>query len=285
MINGISVGSVYALVALGYTMVYGIVKLINFAHGDIIMVSSYFLMVFLRKAGLPFPLAILLSVALSGALGAIVEKLAYKPLRGAPRINVLITAIGVSILLQNVFAWVFKQDNPASMPALLDGAINIGGVSISKISVLTILVSVILMVTLSLLIKYTKMGKAMRAVSEDSGAAALMGINVDTTVSATFIIGSALAAVAGVLFASTYRLINPFMGSDFGLKAFIAAVLGGIGIIPGAMIGGFIMGVVESLAKGYVSTIFADTIVFTILIVILIFKPSGLLGKNIKEKV
>ncbi len=284
LINGISVGSVYALVALGYTMVYGIVKLINFAHGDIIMVSSYLLMTFLKRMGLPMPLAILLSVVLSGLIGVLIEKLAYKPLRNAPRINVLITAIGISIFLQNLFMWIFKP-NPIAMPALLNGTINIGIFTISKISMLTIIVSIVLMVCLTLLIKFTKIGKAMRAVSEDAGAAALMGINVDNTISVTFLIGSSLAAVAGILYASTYLLINPFMGSAFGLKAFIAAVLGGIGIIPGAMIGGFIMGIAESLAKGYISTIFAETVVFTILIAVLIVKPSGLLGKNIKEKV
>lgn len=284
LINGLSIGSVYALVALGYTMVYGIVKLINFAHGDIIMVGSYAVLLAMNYAGCPFWLSILISFVFCAVLGVVTEKVAYKPLRNAPRISVLITAIGVSIFLQNLFMLIFKA-NPIPFPSVIKGSLNIGAISISYTTTLTIVVSFVLMIILQILVKKTKTGKAMRAVSEDDGAAALMGINVNRTISITFAIGSGLAAIGGALYSAAYPLVDPFMGAMFGLKAFVAAVIGGIGIIPGAIIGGLIMGVAESLTKAYISSQLTDVIVFGILIVVLLFKPSGILGKNVREKV
>lgn len=284
IINGLSIGSVYALVALGYTMVYGIVKLINFAHGDIIMVGSYVVLFAMKSAGCPFWLAILISFAFCAIAGVTIEKIAYKPLRNAPRISALITAIGVSIFLQNICMILFKA-NPRPFPTTITGAVNLGSISLGYTTIINITVSVVLMIILTIFVKSTKTGKAMRAVSEDDGAAALMGINVNKTISITFAIGSGLAAVGGALYSSTYPLVDPFMGSMFGLKAFIAAVIGGIGIIPGAIVGGYIMGVAESLTKGYISSQLTDVIVFGILIIVLLVKPSGILGKNVREKV
>lgn len=295
LINGLSIGSIYALVALGYTMVYGIVKLINFAHGDIIMVGSYIILVTMNnmwKIGVPFWLAIIISMIFCAILGIVIERLAYKPLRNAPRITVLITAIGVSLLLQNVFMLVFGSGS-ISFPQVLQGTVDFFGIAIGKNTLVTIFLSIFLMIVLTLFIKKTKIGKAMLAVSEDAGASTLMGINANTTISITFAIGSAIAVVGGALYSSQYPLTNPYMGSLFGLKAFIAAVLGGIGIIPGAMLGGFIMGIIESLTRAYIEPLtgglitsqFTDAVVFSILIIVLIFKPSGILGKNIREKV
>ncbi|MGI6161786.1 MAG: branched-chain amino acid ABC transporter permease [Christensenellales bacterium] len=288
LINGLQIGSIYALVALGYTMVYGIVKLINFAHGDVIMVGAYFsLMVLplLSAAGLPLWICIIISAVLCAATGAIIEAVAYRPLREASRLSALITAIGVSLFLQNLFMLIYTP-NPRPYPKIFDFEnISFLGFEISFTVLLTIVVSVILMVLLSIFIKHTKIGKAMRAVSEDTGAAKLMGINVNLTISATFIIGSALAAVGSVFYASSYPQINPYMGSMLGLKAFIAAVMGGIGIIPGAMLGGVLMGVAESLTKAYISSQLADAVVFGILIVVLLVKPSGIFGVNMREKV
>ncbi len=283
LINGISIGSVYALVALGYTMVYGIVKLINFAHGDIIMLGSYFILIFTKSMGMPFWLSVIASMLFCAIFGVLIEKVAYKPLRKAPRISALITAIGVSILLQNIV--ILIKPDPLPFPNALAGSVRFLGTDIGYVNIITIIVSFALMIILTLFIKYTKAGKAMRAVSEDEGASTLMGINVNNTIALTFAIGSALAAVGGGLYGVSYKLIEPTIGSVFGLKAFIAAVIGGIGTIPGAVIGGLIMGIVETFTKAYISTNLTDVIVFAVLILILLVKPSGLLGKNVKEKV
>lgn len=285
IINGLNVGSIYALVALGYTMVYGIAKLINFAHGDIIMVGAYTAFVCLTKLSLPVPIALVLSIVICALLGVIIEKFAYKPLRNASRISLLITAIGVSFLLQSTFQLIFTS-NPKPFPTILQlPPLNLGAISIRADYYITFCVSVILMICLDLFVKKTNTGKAMRAVSEDSKAAQLMGIDINKTISITFAIGSALAAVAGLLYSSSYPQINPYMGSMLGIKAFIAAVLGGIGSIPGAVLGGFALGLIESLTKAYISTQLSDAIVFSVLILVLVFRPAGILGKNVKEKV
>jgi len=283
-INGLNIGSIYALIALGYTMVYGIAKLINFAHGDVIMVGAYISFISM-KFGLPWWLAVIISIIACAALGVVMEKVAYKPLRSASRISLLITAIGISYLLQNLFQLIFGA-NPQPYHAFITlPALNLGGISIQANYYITFSVSVVLMILLTLFVNKTTMGKAMRAVSEDEGAAKLMGINVDTTISLTFAIGCALAAIAGILYANCYPMINPTLGSLPGIKAFIAAVLGGIGSIPGAVIGAFILGMVEAMTKAYISSQLTDTIVFAILILMLVFKPAGILGKNVKEKV
>ncbi len=285
LINGLQIGSIYALIALGYTMVYGIVKLINFAHGDIIMVGAYAALLTLTGLGLPFPLAVVASMAVCVVVGVLIERVAYKPLRSSPRISSLITAIGVSIFLQNLAQKVFSA-TPKPFPSVLPVAsIQLGDLSISLTTILTIAVSVALMILLQFVVKSTRTGKAMRAVSEDMGAAQLMGINVNNTVSITFAIGCSLAAIGAVLYCIAYPRVQPTMGSLPGLKAFIAAVLGGIGILPGAMLGGMIMGVAESLTKGYISSSLADAVVYGILIVVLLVKPAGLLGKKTSEKV
>jgi len=283
-INGLNIGSIYALIALGYTMVYGIAKLINFAHGDVIMVGAYISFISM-KFGLPWWLAVIISIIVCAVLGVVMEKVAYKPLRNASRISLLITAIGISYLLQNAFQLIFGA-NPQPYHAFITlPALNLGGISIQANYYITFSVSVLLMILLTLFVNKTTMGKAMRAVSEDEGAAKLMGINVDTTISLTFAIGCALAAIAGILYANCYPMINPTLGSLPGIKAFIAAVLGGIGSIPGAVIGAFILGMVEAMTKAYISSQLTDTIVFAILILMLVFKPAGILGKNVKEKV
>ena len=283
-INGLNIGSIYALIALGYTMVYGIAKLINFAHGDVIMVGAYISFISM-KFGLPWWLAVIISIVACAILGVVMEKVAYKPLRNASRISLLITAIGISYLLQNLFQLIFGA-NPQPYHAFITlPALNLGGISIQANYYITFSVSVVLMILLTLFVNKTTMGKAMRAVSEDEGAAKLMGINVDTTISLTFAIGCALAAIAGILYANCYPMINPTLGSLPGIKAFIAAVLGGIGSIPGAVIGAFILGMVEAMTKAYISSQLTDTIVFAILILMLVFKPAGILGKNVKEKV
>ena len=283
-INGLNIGSIYALIALGYTMVYGIAKLINFAHGDVIMVGAYISFISM-KFGLPWWLAVIISIVVCAVLGVVMEKVAYKPLRNASRISLLITAIGISYLLQNLFQLIFGA-NPQPYHAFITlPALNLGGISIQANYYITFSVSVLLMILLTLFVNKTTMGKAMRAVSEDEGAAKLMGINVDTTISLTFAIGCALAAIAGILYANCYPMINPTLGSLPGIKAFIAAVLGGIGSIPGAVLGAFILGMVEAMTKAYISSQLTDTIVFAILILMLVFKPTGILGKNVKEKV
>lgn len=287
IINGLGIGSIYALIALGYSMVYGIVQLINFAHGDIIMVGAYAVFVILVTMNLPMWLAVLGSILFCGIAGVLIERVAYHRLlvHDAPRISLLITAIGVSIFLQNLFQILFGSD-AKSMPKMFSfSALQLGQLQISSSTVLNILVSVGMMLGLQLLVGKSKIGKAMRATSEDAGAAKLMGINTNTTIAFTFGIGSALAAVGAVLYCNTYPQIKPIMGGMLGLKAFVAAVLGGIGSIPGAMLGGYILGVAESLTNAYISSNLTDAVVFGILIVVLLVKPTGLLGKNSREKV
>lgn len=287
LINGLSLGSVYAIIALGYTMVYGIAKMLNFAHGDIIMIGGYVVFLATSSAGMPPLLAVLLSVIVCTVLGVTIERIAYKPLREAPSLAVLITAIGVSYLLQNVALLIFGANtvsfpNKITLPALsLAG----GNLVISSVTIVTIVACVVIMIALLLFINKTKAGQAMLAVSEDKGAAQLMGINVDGTIALTFAIGSALAAIAGFLLFTAYPSLDPYKGAMPGIKAFVAAVFGGIGSVPGAMIGGVLLGIIEILAKAYISSQLSDAIVFGVLIVVLIVKPTGLLGKKIQEKV
>ena len=285
LINGLRTGSIYALIALGYTMVYGIAKMINFAHGDIIMVGAYTLFVGSITLGLNPVLAVILTIIVCAALGIVTEKVAYKPLRNAQPLAVLITAIGVSYLLQNLFLLIFKA-TPIPFGSIIKfPSISIGGINISGVTIVTFVVTIICMVALTLFINNTKQGRAMRAVSEDKGAAELMGINVNRTISQTFAIGSALAAVAGILYIAQYESLQPTLGALPGIKAFVAAVLGGIGSIPGAMLGGLVLGIIESLSKAYISTQLADAIVFGVMVIVLLVKPSGLLGKMQIEKV
>ena len=287
LINGLSLGSVYAIIALGYTMVYGIAKMLNFAHGDIIMVGGYVCFCAVNYLGLPTGVGVLLSIVACTVLGIVTERLAYKPLRNAPSLNVLITAIGVSYFLQNAALLIMGSD-PKSFSGILNlPALRLfdGNLTISATAVITILACVAIMVALTFFTSKTKMGKAMRACSEDRDAAQLMGINVNSTISLTFAIGSGLAAVAGVLMCSAYPTLIPTTGSLPGIKAFTAAVIGGIGSIPGAFVGGLVLGVIEIFAKAYVGTQLADAIVFGVLIVVLLVKPSGLLGKTVREKV
>lgn len=285
IINGLRTGSIYALIALGYTMVYGIAQMINFAHGDVIMVGAYALYVFSINMSLPPVAAVPLTIAVCGVLGILMEKVAYKPLRKAPRLAVLITAIGMSFLLQSGSLLIFGATPIPFASILPAGAVSLGGISISVTSLITMAVTVVIMIGLTLFVNKTKAGRAMRAVSEDSDAAGLMGINVNKTISMTFAIGSALAAVAGILYICQYESLKPTMGALPGIKAFVAAVLGGIGSIPGAMLGGIVLGLIESLSKAYISTRLSDAIVFGVLVVVLLVKPSGLLGKNRTEKV
>ncbi len=287
MINGLGIGSIYALVALGYSMVYGIVQLINFAHGDIIMVGAYSVFVILIMMGIPIWFAVLGSILFCGIAGILIERIAYHRLlvHDAPKISLLITAIGVSTFLQNLYQLIFGSD-PKSMPKMFSfSPLQAGGLQITSSTVLNIIVSVVMMAGLQILVGKSKIGKAMRATSEDAGAAKLMGINTNTVVAFTFGIGSALASVGAVLYCNTYPQIKPTMGGLLGLKAFVAAVLGGIGSIPGAMLGGYILGVAESLTNAYISSNLTDAVVFGILIVVLLVKPTGVLGKNTREKV
>ena len=285
LINGISLGSVYAIIALGYTMVYGIAKMLNFAHGDVIMIGAYVSFCATQYMGLPPLVSVLLAMLACTALGVVIEGLAYKPLRQATPLAVLITAIGMSYFLQNV-ALLIWGSNPKSFSSVVDiGSLSVGGLLISGETMVTVAANIIIMVALTLFTGKTKIGKAMRAVSEDKGAAELMGISVNRTISITFAIGSALAAIAGVLLCSTYPTLQPTTGSMPGIKAFTAAVFGGIGSIPGAMLGGVLLGVIEILGKAYVSTELGDAFVFAVLIVVLLVKPSGLLGKRVHEKV
>lgn len=287
LISGLSLGSVYALIALGYTMVYGIVKMLNFAHGDVIMVGAYIVYVLCAMAGQPVYVGILASIAVCTVLGMTIERVAYKPLRDTTSLAVLITAIGVSYLLENLSLLVFGSATKSFTSVVTIQPISLfgGQLVISGETIVTIIVSVLIMISLTLFINKTKGGKAMRAVSEDRDAALLMGINVNGTITLTFAIGSGLAAIAGVLLCSAYPSLSPYTGLMPGIKAFIAAVVGGIGSIPGAMIGGLMMGIIESLSKGYISTQLADAIVFGVLILILLVKPTGILGKKINEKV
>lgn len=285
MVNGISLGSIYALVALGYTMVYGIIKLINFAHGDVYMIGAYVGFAASTYMNLSFIPSLFVSMICCSILGMVIERVAYKPLRNSSRIAVLITAIGVSLLLQYIMMY-FVGPEVRSYPKLLsDNIINIGNVRINIQQIYIVVTSIILMILLQFIVKKTKIGKAMRAVSTDKDAAALMGIKVNNVISFTFAIGSSLAGAAGVLVGMYYNSIDPLMGSLPGLKAFIAAVFGGIGSIPGAMIGGVFIGILETLVSGYGNSMYRDAVVFAFLIIILIIKPSGLLGKNTKEKV
>ncbi|MHA5220487.1 branched-chain amino acid ABC transporter permease [Dysosmobacter sp. Phy] len=286
LISGISLGSVYALIALGYTMVYGIAKMLNFAHGDVIMIGGYVSFCAVSYLSLPVWLAVILAAAACTALGVVVERLAYKPLRSAPSLAVLITAIGVSYFLQNAALLTWGAASK-SYPALISGTLELfgGQLSIPYVSLVTVAVCLIIMAALTTFISRTKLGKAMRACSEDKGAAQLMGINVNATISMTFAIGSALAAIAGVLLCSSYFTLSPTTGSMPGIKAFTAAVFGGIGSIPGAFLGGLLLGVIEALAKAYISMNLANSIVFAVLIVVLLVKPAGLLGKYVPEKV
>ena len=289
-INGLQTGSIYALIALGYTMVYGIVKLINFAHGDILMVGAYATLIAVSH-GMPLIVAIVLSMVLCAFLGVVIDFLAYRPIRKAPKISALITAIGMSFLLESLALIIFGANprviDQKYIPAFLsnNSKINLGFLSISMLTLFVIVVTSICMIALNLFIKNTKLGKATRAVSQDPGAAQLMGINVNKTIAITFAIGSGLGALGGALYAIVYPQIEPYMGMLPGLKAFIAAVFGGIGSIPGAMVGGYVLGLLEAYVKGSALTTWANPIVFGVLILILIFRPNGLFGKNVKEKV
>ena len=288
LINGLSLGSVYAIIALGYTMVYGIAKMLNFAHGDVIMIGAYTSFIAMTQAGFSPAVSVIIAVCVCTVLGIVIERIAYKPLRNASSsLAVLITAIGVSYLLQNIALLVFGENAKTFQSvikwkgvSLADGKLNISGETI-----VTIAVCLIIMVVLMIFVQKTKPGQAMRAVSEDKGAAQLMGINVNATIALTFAIGSALAAVAGVMYCSAYPTLSPYTGSMPGIKAFVAAVFGGIGSIPGAFIGGILLGIIEILARAYISSQLSDAIVFSVLFIVLVVRPTGLMGKEIQEKV
>ena len=285
LINGVSLGSIYALIALGYTMIYGIIKLINFAHGDIYMLGAYMGFVATTMLGLSFLPALIFAMVAAALAGIFIERVAYRPMRNAPRIAILITAIGVSFFLEYGMILI-ATPQPRTFPAVFDATIyNVGGLIINSQQIVILVSALVLMGALTYIVNHTKAGKAMRAVSFDTDAAQLMGINIDKVISMTFALGSALAAAAGVLVGVYYNSIDPLMGMMPGMKAFVAAVLGGIGIIPGAMLGGIIMGIVEAMVSGFFSSTFRDAAAFGILILILLYKPSGLLGKNIREKV
>ena len=285
LISGISLGSIYAIIALGYTMVYGIAKMLNFAHGDVIMVGAYICFFAISNFSLPPVVGILLAMLVCTVLGIVIERLAYKPLRQAPSLAVLITAIGVSYFLQNA-AQILWTSSPKIFPSIVgDGKLVLGGLSIPYVTLATIASCIIIMLVLTWFTGRTKLGKAMRACSEDKAAAQLMGINVNSTISLTFAIGSALAAIAGVLLCSTYPTLVPTTGSMPGIKAFTAAVFGGIGSIPGALLGGVLLGIIEIFSGAYINTQLSNAIVFAVLIVVLLVKPAGLLGKMTTEKV
>ena len=285
LISGLSLGSIYALIALGYTMVYGIAKMLNFAHGDIIMIGAYAGIIAVGQMNLPPLAAVLLSILICALLGVLIEFLAYKPLRQAAPLSVLITAIGVSYFLQNLALILFGSQQKAYPTLAVMSHYTIGGVTVDGISILTLLVTAVIMVVLTFFINKTRLGKAMRAVSEDKAAASLMGISVNGTITLTFAIGSALAAVASIFYGMSYVYIKPTTGAMPGIKAFTAAVFGGIGSVPGAMLGGILLGVIEQLSKTYISTLWSDAIVFGVLVLVLVVKPTGLLGKTMNEKV
>lgn len=288
LVNGLSLGSVYAIIALGYTMVYGIAKMLNFAHGDVIMIGGFVVFTSMSNLGLNGLLSLLIAMVFCTVLGVVVERVAYRPLRNAASsLAVLITAIGVSYFLQNVALLIFGADAKTFSPIVDLPSVQLfdGQLSISAITIITILTCIVIMIGLTLFIKKTRAGQAMQAVSEDKGAAQLMGINVNATIALTFAIGSALAAVAGALMCSAYPQLTPYTGTMPGIKAFVAAVFGGIGSIPGAMLGGILIGVIQILSSAYISSQMADAIVFLILIVVLLVKPAGILGKNVQEKV
>ncbi|MCQ2543859.1 MAG: branched-chain amino acid ABC transporter permease [Lachnospiraceae bacterium] len=287
LINGISLGSVYAIIALGYTMVYGIAKMLNFAHGDVIMVGSYIIFLLMSNVGVPAIPAVIISIIVCTTLGIVIEKIAYKPLRRATSLAVLITAIGVSYFLQNSSLLLFGSD-----PKVFSSVVNLpsiklanGMINISSTTIVTVVVCILIMIALTLFIKKTKAGQAMLAVSEDKDAASLMGINANATISLTFAIGSGLAAIAGALFCSAYPSLSPYTGAMPGIKAFTAAVFGGIGSIPGALLGGILLGVIEILGRAYISSQLSDAIVFAVLIIVLLVRPTGILGKKLHEKV
>lgn len=285
LISGLSLGSIYALIALGYTMVYGIAKMLNFAHGDVIMIGAYSVMVTITTLNMPKIVAVIVSILFCALLGVLIEFLAYKPLRKESPLAVLITAIGVSYFLQNIALLIFKSEQ-RSFPEVIDlPVIKLGSIEIDSLSLATLGITAVIMIILTLFINKTKIGKAMRAVSEDKEAAELMGISTNRTITITFAIGSALAAVASFFYGVTYVYIKPTTGSMPGIKAFTAAVFGGIGSIPGAMLGGILLGMIEQFSKAYISTTMSDAIVFAVLVIVLVVKPSGLLGKKIREKV
>lgn len=285
IVNGVSLGSIYALIALGYTMIYGIIKLINFAHGDIYMLGAYMGFVCITRFGLPFLPSLVLTMVGSALAGIVIERIAYRPMRNAPRIAALITAIGVSFFLENGMI-LLVSPQPRTFPAVFAPTVyQVGGVVVNNQQIMILVSAFVLMLALTYIVNRTKAGKAMRAVSFDADAARLMGINIDRVISTTFALGSALAAAAGVLVGIYYNSIDPLMGMMPGIKAFIAAVVGGIGILPGAMLGGIIMGLVEAMVSGFFSSTFRDAAAFAILILILLVKPTGILGQNVKEKV
>lgn len=287
LINGISLGSIYAIIALGYTMVYGIARMLNFAHGDIIMVGGFAIFTLVSTMGMPSIVGVLAAVVVCTVLGVTIERIAYKPLRGASSLAVLITAIGVSYLLQNIALLIFGSNARqfTSVVTLPNLKLADGALTISSVTIVTIVSCIVIMIGLTSFINKTKVGQAMLAVSEDNGAATLMGIDVNRTIAITFAIGSALAAIAGALLCSTYPSLTPYTGSMPGIKAFVAAVFGGIGSIPGALIGGILLGVIENLSKAYISSQLSDAIVFSVLIIVLLVRPTGILGKKISEKV
>ena len=284
LIGGLGLGSVYAIIALGYSMVYGIAKMLNFAHGDVIMVGAFVAYFAISKYNLPLLVGVVVAVVVCTILGVVIERLAYKPLRQASSLSVLITAIGVSYFLQNSAMLLWGTDTKI-FPNVLRGSLNLGGLSIPFLTLITILTCIVIMVVLTLFINKTKTGRAMRACSEDKGAAALMGITVNRIISITFAIGSGLAAIASALLVATYPSVYPTLGSMPGIKAFTAAVFGGIGSIPGAFLGGLVLGVVENLSRAYISTQLSDAIVFMVLIIVLLIKPTGLLGRKVNVKV
>lgn len=285
LINGLQSGSIYALVALGYSMVYGIIMLLNFAHGDIIMVGAYIVWLMMDRFALNPIIALLAAIVGCTALGVVIEKAAYKPLRSSPRISLLITAIGISYFLENAAQLIFGANARVIPPFINAEPITVGAVSIPAEAAVTLAAAGIAMVLLNVLVKKTKMGKAMRAVSEDAGAAQLMGININNTISFTFAVGSALAGIGSVLYCCAYPKATPTMGSMLGLKAFVAAVLGSIGSIPGAMAGGFAIGIAEALVSSAGLSEWKDGVVFAILIIVLLVKPTGLMGRPMTEKV
>lgn len=285
LINGLMLGSVYALLALGYTMVYGIIKLINFAHGDIYMLGAYFGYFFIKVLHLNFFIALILAMAVSAIIGVVIEYIAYRPLRHSLRIAVLISALGISFLLENGMTYLYGSDQRSFPQAIKTVQYHFYGIQVSNIQLIIAVTSIVLMLLLTYIVKNTKMGRAMRAVSADPDAASLMGININHTISFTFAIGSALAAAGGVLIGLYYNSIDPLMGMTPGLKAFVAAVLGGIGIIPGAAVGGWLIGILETMVQATAFSDYKDAIVYAMLIVILLIKPTGILGKNKREKV
>lgn len=285
VINGLMLGSVYALLALGYTMVYGIIKLINFAHGDIYMLGAYFGYFFIKVLHLNFFIALVSAMAVSAVIGVLIEYIAYRPLRHSPRIAVVISALGISFLLENGMTYLYGSDQRSFPQAIKTVQYHFYGIQVSNIQLIIAVTSIVLMLLLTYVVKRTKMGRAMRAVSADPDAATLMGININHTISFTFAIGSALAAAGGVLIGLYYNSIDPLMGMTPGLKAFVAAVLGGIGIIPGAAVGGWLIGILETMVQATSFSAYKDAIVYAMLIVILLIKPTGILGKNKREKV